>query len=100
MHPESRHARAPGGTCRSRALANSPRCCFPTRLHLRPGKRPAAPHPRRHANLRFAAPAGSIETIEEAIYRVSTNPEIWQNTPLSLASDDKALEHLAFAPAN
>jgi hypothetical protein len=84
MYPESRHARASRGTCRSPALPNHSRCCFPTRLHPRQGERqPAHQTYRRRADLRFAAstsnPASSIETI---VYDCHSGT--WQNTSLHL----------------
>ena len=80
MHPESRHARASLGTCRSPALPNSSRRCFPTRLHPRQGKRqPAHQTHRRHADLRFAAPASRIETI---VY--DSDSGAWQKPSLNL----------------
>jgi hypothetical protein len=84
MYPESGHVRASVGPCRSPALPNSSRCCFPTRLHPRQGERQAAHQThRRRADLRLAAPASnpacSIETI---VY--DSHSGTWQNPSLHL----------------
>ena len=92
MYPESRHARASVGTCRSPACAKSRRRCFPARMHHHQGERQAARHTHRRPDGRFAAlPAPSdntdaIQTIDYGPYPVgvSTSPAAWENTPLDL----------------